>query len=178
MTSIARPSSAPQPFESTICGGIVGPALCFAAIGVELMVLVAWLPDTLGVWFRPDKNGYGDFLVFYRNASGFYLNGFYSPGLAVLMHPLTYLSMRPAFGVYFGINVAALAGVAYLAQRSVESAAGEGRRRAGRVRAAADALGAARRALHGDSRVRGAGRTAAERPQARSPPASASPCWR
>jgi len=73
------------------------PALLFAAIGVELMVLVAWLPDTLGVWFRPDKNGYGDFPIFYRNASGFYLNGFYSPGLAVLMHPLTYLSMRVAF---------------------------------------------------------------------------------
>lgn len=99
----------------------VVPALLFAAIGVELMVLVAWLPDTLGVWFRPDKNGYGDFPIFYRNASNFYLNGFYSPGLAVLMHPLTYLGMRAAFGVYFGINVAALAGVAYLAQRPVES---------------------------------------------------------
>lgn len=100
-------------------------ALLFAAIGVELMVLVAWLPDTLGVWFRPDKNGYGDFPIFYRNASGFYLNGFYSPGLAVLMHPLTYLGMRAAFGVYFGINVAALAGVAYLAQRPVASLPGK-----------------------------------------------------
>jgi len=96
-------------------------ALLFAAIGVEVMVLVAWLPDTLGVWFHPDKNGYGDFPVFYRNASGFYLNGFYSPGLAVLMHPLTYLGMRAAFGVYFGINVAALAGVAYIAQRPMKS---------------------------------------------------------
>ena len=101
---------------------IVVPTLIFATIGVELMVLAAWLPDTLGVWFQPDKNGYGDFPVFYRNASGFYLNGFYSPGLAVLMHPLTYLGMRAAFGVYFGINVAALAGVAYIAQRSVTSA--------------------------------------------------------
>lgn len=100
-------------------------ASLFAAIGVELMVLVAWLPDTLGVWFRPDKNGYGDFPMFYRNASGFYLNGFYSPGLAVLMHPLTYLGMRAAFGVYFGINVAALTGVAYLAQRPVASMAGK-----------------------------------------------------
>ena len=99
----------------------VAPALLFAAIGIELMVLVAWLPDTLGVWFRPDKNGYGDFPIFYRNASSFYLNGFYSPGLAVLMHPLTYLGRRAAFGVYFGINVAALAGVSYLAQRPVES---------------------------------------------------------
>src|ERR1700674_610527 len=98
-----------------------GPALAFMAIGVELMVLAAWLPDTLGVWFRPDTNGYGDFPVFYRNASGFYLNGFYSPGLAVIMHPLTYLGMRAAFGVYVGINVAALSGVAYLAQRPVAS---------------------------------------------------------
>jgi hypothetical protein len=104
---------------------LVVPALLYATIGVELMVLVAWLPDTLGVWFRPDKNGYGDFPVFYRNASGFYLNGFYSPGLAVLMHPLTYLGMRAAFGVYFGINVAALAGVAYLAQRPVAALPGK-----------------------------------------------------
>ncbi len=100
---------------------LVGPALAFAAIGVEAMVLIAWLPDTLGVWFHPDKNGYGDFLVFYRNADEFYLNAFYSPGLAVLMHPLTYLGMPAAFAVYVGINVAALAGVAYLAQRAVAS---------------------------------------------------------
>ena len=121
MMSITRPSVRPQSVRIDDLRRYVGPALCFAAIGVELMVLVAWLPDTLGVWFRPNKNGYGDFLVFYRNASSFYLNGFYSPGLSVLMYPLTFLSMRPAFGVYTGINVAALAGVAYLAQRSVES---------------------------------------------------------
>lgn len=119
MIAASSPTTRRAPLTIADARRILVPALIFAAIGVELMVLAAWLPDTLGVWFQPDKNGYGDFPVFYRNASGFYLNGFYSPGLAVLMHPLTYLGMRAAFGVYVGINVAALAGVAFLAQRSV-----------------------------------------------------------
>ncbi len=122
MTSIAIAPPRRSALTFADLRSVVVPALLFATIGVELMMLVAWLPDTLGVWFRPVENGYGDFPLFYRNASAFYLNGFYSPGLAVLMHPLTYLGMRAAFGVYFGINVAALAGVAFIAQRSAGSA--------------------------------------------------------
>lgn len=91
----------------------------FGAIGVELLVLATWLPDTLGVWFAPEKNGYGDFPIFYHNAESISLNAFYSPGLSLLMHPLTAFSMRTAFTIYFAVNVAALAGVAYLAQRGV-----------------------------------------------------------
>jgi hypothetical protein len=97
------------------------PILLFAAIGVELIVLATWLPDTLSVWFNPEKNGFGDFPVFYRNARTFSLNALYSPGLTVVMHPLTYMSMRSAFIIYTGVNVAALLGVAYLAQRAVAS---------------------------------------------------------
>ncbi len=98
-------------------------ALLFAAIGVESMVLATWMPDTLAVWFSPEKNGFGDFPVFYHNAQSISLNAFYSPGLSLLMHPLTWFSMRTAFTIYFAINIGALAGVAYLAQRGVASAA-------------------------------------------------------
>jgi hypothetical protein len=121
MTSIPLPLPRRGTLRLDNLRQLIVPALLFAAIGVEVMVLVAWLPDTLGIWFFPNKNGYGDFPIFYHNASAFQLNGFYSPGLSVLMYPLSYLSMRPAFGVYFGINVLALAGVAYLAQRPVAS---------------------------------------------------------
>ncbi|TAK59726.1 MAG: DUF2029 domain-containing protein, partial [Dehalococcoidia bacterium] len=95
--------------------------LLFAAIGIELMALVAWLPDTLDVWFRPDVNGYGDFPIFFRQAQAFSLNATYSPGLGVLLHPLVPFGMRTAFTVYTGVNVAAVLGIAYIAQRSVTS---------------------------------------------------------
>ena len=96
--------------------------LLFAAIGIELMALVAWIPDTLDVWFRPDTSGYGDFPIFYRQAQAFSLNATYSPGLGVLMHPLAHFSMRVAFMIYTGVNVAAVLGIAFVAQRSVTSA--------------------------------------------------------
>lgn len=97
------------------------PALLFAAIGIEIVVLLSWTPDTLGSWLNPGKNGYGDFPIFYTNARTFSFNALYSPGLAVLMHPLTYIDQRPAFGVYTGVNVLALGAVAFIAQRAVDS---------------------------------------------------------
>lgn len=102
----------------------VAPTLLLcAAAGIELMVLATWLPDTLRVWFHPDKAGFGDFKIFYVQGRGYALNATYSPGLAVLMHPLTYFSMKHAFVIYTGVNVAALVGIAYTAQRGVSSIA-------------------------------------------------------
>jgi hypothetical protein len=97
------------------------PALLFAAIGVELLVLGTWLPDTLDVWFHPDTTGYGDFPAFYGAAKHISLNATYSPALSVLMHPLTYFSQRVAFQIYFGVNVASLLGVAAIAQSAARS---------------------------------------------------------
>jgi hypothetical protein len=100
----------------------IAPAfLLCAAIGIELAVLAVWLPDTLAVWRSPEVHGYGDFPSFYRNAQAIHLNATYSPGLSLLMHPLTWFSMKVAFQIYFAINVAALAGVAFLAQGGVRS---------------------------------------------------------
>lgn len=91
----------------------------FAVIGIELMVLATWTPETLRVWFDPEKHGYGDFKVFFANAKSLSLTNMYSPGLALLLHPLTKLPMDTAFAIYTGVNVAALGGVAYAAQRGV-----------------------------------------------------------
>lgn len=96
-------------------------ALLSAAIGIEIVALLSWAPDTIGSWLNPAKNGYGDFPIFYNNARTFSFNALYSPGLAVLMHPLTYMDERPAFGIYTGVNVLALAAVAFVAQRAVAS---------------------------------------------------------
>ena len=95
------------------------PFVLFAVIGIELMTLVAWLPDTFRVWWNVDD--VGDFAAFYKNASSSSPTNLYSTGLTLLMRPLTWLEMTQAFRVYFAINVAATLGVAYLAQRGVRS---------------------------------------------------------
>jgi hypothetical protein len=121
MASYSTPLSRIDGDRFTLLRRVLLEFLLFAAIGIELMVLVAWIPDTLDVWFRPDTAGYGDFPIFYRQAQGFSLNATYSPGLGVLMHPLAHFSMRDAFMIYTGVNVAAVLGIAYVAQRSVTS---------------------------------------------------------
>ena len=101
-----------------------GPAvikfLLFAAIGIELMALAAWLPDTLGRWVSPNAAGISDFTVFYNNAESANAVGMYSSGLVLLMRPLTWLNLTAAYQVYFAINASALLAVAYLAQRPVQ----------------------------------------------------------
>ena len=59
--------------------------LLFAAIGVELMTLAAWLPDTLGNWISPNAATISDFTVFYNNAESANAVGMYSSGLVLLM---------------------------------------------------------------------------------------------
>ncbi|HXH83440.1 MAG TPA: glycosyltransferase 87 family protein, partial [Candidatus Tectomicrobia bacterium] len=99
----------------------LAPLLLAAVIGAELLVLATWGPDTFAVWRDPATHGDGDFGVFYENARTFSFNALYSPGLTVLMHPLTYLDVETAFRVYFAVNVAALLGVAWIAQAGVRS---------------------------------------------------------
>ena len=93
-------------------------ALLLALVGAELAVLVVWLPETVEMWWRADRTG--DFGSFYAAAKGLEVNGLYSPGLSVLMHPLAYLGTATAYRVYVGLGALALLAVAYLAQRSVE----------------------------------------------------------
>ena len=63
--------------------------LLFAAIGIEIMVLSTWLPDTLQVWWAPAEGDVADFRYFYDHAQSSSTVGFYNPGLTFLMQPLT-----------------------------------------------------------------------------------------
>jgi hypothetical protein len=102
---------------------ILTPFLLFAVIGIELMTLASWLPDTLRIWWSPEVGKLGDFEFFYSKAESPATLNQYSPGLILLMKPLAALDLLTAFQVYFAINAAALLGVAYLAQRAVQSPA-------------------------------------------------------
>jgi len=123
MAQLTRARSSWQSFGLARLTAAAPILLLCAAIGIELMVLVTWLPDTFEVWFRPNRAGFGDFPFFYRQAKVFGFNATYSPGLTVLIHPLTLLSMRHAFWIYTGVNVGALIGIAYAAQSGVRSPA-------------------------------------------------------
>jgi hypothetical protein len=97
----------------------LGAAFCLAVVGVELAALVAVFPDTLGAWWHVDS--VGDFGNFLRRADELETAGLYSPMLSLLLKPLTYLEVTTAYRLYFAGGAVALLGVAYLAQRQVES---------------------------------------------------------
>lgn len=98
-------------------------ALLFAAIGVEVMTLAAWMPDTLRKWWNPDRYGYGDFDMFYQDSKAGAPTGQYNVGIAFLMRGLTWMDIRTAYQTWVILNAAAMAGVAWLAQRPVRSLA-------------------------------------------------------
>ena len=98
---------------------VVLTAAIVALIGVELAVLVAWLPDTAQVWWRADPRG--DFGDFFTAAEELRPNGLYAPALSLFLYPLTFLSEAAAFRVYLALGALAWLGVAYLAQRGVSS---------------------------------------------------------
>jgi hypothetical protein len=97
-------------------------ALLLTLIGVELAVLVTWLPHTLEMWWRADR--LGDFGSFFTAAEELRPNGLYSPGLSLLLYPLTHAGIQNAYRVYVGLGALAVLGVAYLAQRGVGSPEG------------------------------------------------------
>ena len=88
--------------------------LLYAAIGVEIAMLAAWLPGTLdSAWNEPN----GDFRNLYEPARDLSLVGLYSPFLAPLLHPLTYLGELRAFRAVFFLNALSLLILAWIAQR-------------------------------------------------------------
>ena len=89
-------------------------ALLLALVGIELAALVALLPDTLTIWRegRPSP----DFQLLLNAARDLKPNGLYSPGLSLLLYPLTLLDEANAFRVYTGLGALAVVAVAYLAQ--------------------------------------------------------------
>lgn len=101
-------------------------ALLFLA-GVELAVLLAWLPDTLRQWWHAgplapsDKRPMGDWQVFYAYAKALDGNGLYNPILPVLQHPFTWLPIGVGYRAYVGLGAACVVATAFVAQRSVTS---------------------------------------------------------
>jgi hypothetical protein len=90
-------------------------AALLAAIGVELAVLAAWLPDTLRYWDGPS----GDFGNLYERAAELRLMNMYNPGLTLALYPLTFSGELGAFRVMFALNAACLIWVAFVAQRGL-----------------------------------------------------------
>jgi len=92
-------------------------ALLLALVGIELAALVALLPDTVAIWRegRPSP----DFQLLLNAARDLKPNGLYSPGLSLLLYPLTLLDEVNAYRVYTGLGALAVVAVAYLAQRGI-----------------------------------------------------------
>ncbi len=117
--SVPRPHALSERLRPMAPALVTG--LLFAAIGVELMTLAAWMPDTVRKWWDPDRFGYSDFDMFYLDSKAGAPTGQYNVGIAFLMKSLTWLDMRTAYQVYVAVNFAAMLGVAYLAQRGARS---------------------------------------------------------
>jgi len=100
----------------TALGALASVSL-FIFIGIELAVLVTVLPTTVEQWWTASSTG--DFGNFYEDAKNLDVNGLYSPGLSLLMYPLTWLSVNNAYRVYVALGGVALLAVAYLAQRGI-----------------------------------------------------------
>jgi len=112
-----RPALQAPPAWRAYAPALVRLAL-LAAIGVELAVLAAWLPDTLRAIWRGDPRDFHNLYVPARNLD---LVGLYSPALSLLLFPITLLGEHTAYRIVCSADLAAAAGVAYIAQRSVRT---------------------------------------------------------
>lgn len=92
-------------------------ALLLALVGIEVAALVALLPDTVSIWWQGKPSP--DFQLLLNAARDLKPNGLYSPGLSLLLYPLTLLDEANAYRVYAGLGALAVLAVAYLAQRGI-----------------------------------------------------------
>ena len=96
----------------------LSPALLLALVGIEVAALVALLPDTMAIWWQGKPSP--DFQLLLNAARDLKpLMGLYSPGLSLLVYPLTLLDEASAFRVYTGLGAVAVVAIAYLAQRGI-----------------------------------------------------------
>jgi len=95
----------------------LSPALLLALVGIEVAALVALLPDTVSIWRegRPSP----DFQLLLNAARDLKPNGLYSPGLSLLLYPLTFLDEANAYRVYAALGALAVVAIAYIAQRGI-----------------------------------------------------------
>jgi len=96
----------------------LSPALLLALVGIELAALVALLPDTVAIWWQGKPSP--DFQLLLNAARDLKPPaGLYSPGLSLLLYPLTLLDEANAYRVYTALGALAVIAVAYLAQRGI-----------------------------------------------------------
>lgn len=105
--------------RATGLGRLLAPALLLLLSGIELAVLLRYLPNTFGHWWY--ANRVGDWPVFYYAAKNLTSNGLYNPGLALIQHPLTYVSVSMSYRIWVAGGAAAVLAVALIAQRAVAS---------------------------------------------------------
>jgi len=96
----------------------VTPLAMLVIIGVECALLAAFLPGTVE---RLAHGPVADFHNLYQPARDRELAGLYSPALVLILQPLAFLPEMTAYRVMFCANVAAAAGIGFVAQRGVSS---------------------------------------------------------
>jgi hypothetical protein len=114
-----RTTSSPAVLPGIAVSGLLralAPYALLAAIGVELALLTAFLPETVD---RLVNGPSADFHNLYQPARDRELAGLYSPFLILLFQPLALLPEMAAYRLFFVVNVAALVGVSLLMQRGV-----------------------------------------------------------
>lgn len=97
---------------------LVTPYALLVAIGVELALLTAFMPDTVDRFLHGPTSDFHNLYEVARNRS---VPGLYSPFLVVMLYPLAQLPEMVAFRIFFALNVAAIVGIALIAQHAVRS---------------------------------------------------------
>lgn len=119
---LARSTAIVPAWRLPAAGALARPlarAALLAAIGVELAVLAAYLPDTV----RQGWNGpIGDFHNLYIRSRHLDLMNLYSPAVTLALFPIARLPELAAFRAWFVINVLCVLAAAYLAQACVRGA--------------------------------------------------------
>jgi hypothetical protein len=117
MLAARMPARSGSPSLEAITPLAVRAAL-LVAIGVELAVLVAFVPDRATRYWA---GGPGDFWTLYVRARHLRLMGLYSPVLTPILYPISRAGLHAGFRIFFCLNVAALLTVAYIAQRPLRT---------------------------------------------------------
>ena len=120
MLAARMPARSGSPSLDAIIPLAVRAAL-LVAIGVELAVLVAFVPETATRFW---VGGPGDFWNLYVRARHLQLMGLYSPVLTPVLYPISLAGLHAGFRIFFCLNVAALLAIAYFAQRPLRTPEG------------------------------------------------------
>ena len=101
----------------SLAPGLLSAAL-LVAIGIELAVLVAWVPDTTRHVIHVEPGDWGNLYIRARHLR---LMGLYSPLLTPLLFPISLAGIVNGYRILFALNVVAALTIAWIAQRPLRS---------------------------------------------------------